>query len=162
MEDTWTYTQIARINGQPSVLVASGPLVGWWLALDARMTRDSTLFTDIDASAFRDEIIWLHGQGITHGCTTWAFCPRAGVTREQMASFLVRALKLPATTRDFFTDDETSQHESDHQPPRCLRHHRRLRQRPILSACGRHARADGQLPGARAEAAGHHARFLHR
>ena len=30
-----------------------------------------------------------------------------------MASFLVRALGLPATGSDFFTDDESSVHESD-------------------------------------------------
>ena len=38
--------------------------------------------------------------------------PDVAVTREQMASFLVRALRLPPATRDYFTDDESSQHES--------------------------------------------------
>lgn len=34
------------------------------------------------------------------------------VTREQMASFLARALSLPTTSTDRFTDDETSIHEA--------------------------------------------------
>ena len=70
-------------------------------------------FTDIGSSAFRADILWLYSAGITGGCAATKFCPRSGVTREQMASFLVRALKLPATNRDFFTDDETSGHEAD-------------------------------------------------
>ncbi|MGH2357895.1 MAG: S-layer homology domain-containing protein, partial [Candidatus Limnocylindria bacterium] len=41
------------------------------------------------------------------------FCPAAVVTREQMASFLVRALHLPATGTDYFTDDAGSVHEPD-------------------------------------------------
>jgi hypothetical protein len=70
-------------------------------------------FTDIGSSAFRADILWLYSAGITAGCTATKFCPLSVVTREQMASFLVRALKLPATNRDFFTDDETSGHEAD-------------------------------------------------
>lgn len=70
-------------------------------------------FTDIGSSAFRNEIAWLYNEGITGGCSATKFCPTASVTREQMASFLVRALKLPATSRDFFTDDNASIHEGD-------------------------------------------------
>ncbi len=110
---TWTYTHYSRINGRPSVLLTSGPLDGSWLALDARTLRDSTSMSDIDASIFRSDIIWLTTKGITRGCGTHAFCPMAVVTREQMASFLVRALRLPATNRDFFGDDGGQPHESD-------------------------------------------------
>ena len=35
------------------------------------------------------------------------------MTREQMASFLARALELPSTAVDYFIDDETSPHEVD-------------------------------------------------
>jgi cell division septation protein DedD len=110
---TWTYDQIRRINGIPSILISAGPLAGRWLALDERTTRDASLFTDVDASPFRGDIIWLTDQGITRGCDDFRFCPRSQVTRAQMASFLVRALRLPATTRDRFTDDDRSAHESD-------------------------------------------------
>lgn len=55
---------------------------------------------------------------ITQGCRRdgQAFCPEAPVTRGQMASFLVRAFRLPAvssTGADYFLDDEGSAHEQD-------------------------------------------------
>lgn len=59
---------------------------------------------------FRMDVIWLYQSGITAGCTPTLFCPRDPITREQMASFLARALKLPSTSHDYFTDDATSIH----------------------------------------------------
>ncbi len=70
-------------------------------------------FADIDESPFEVEIVWLYHFGVTAGCGETKFCPSARVTREQMASFLVRALDLPATSTDFFTDDEASSHEGN-------------------------------------------------
>jgi hypothetical protein len=70
----------------------------------------STPFTDIGGNPFRLNIIWLYHEGITGGCTSTLFCPKDAVTREQMASFLARALNLPATNQNFFTDDDTSIH----------------------------------------------------
>ena len=49
--------------------------------------------------------------GITTGCSDTAFCPADPVTRGQMASFLSRALALPAPSTDFFTDDNGTAHE---------------------------------------------------
>ncbi|MGI8998961.1 MAG: S-layer homology domain-containing protein, partial [Candidatus Limnocylindria bacterium] len=72
-----------------------------------------TPFTDIGASQFQPEISWAYETGITVGCSPTRFCPLSPVTREQMASFLVRALDLPPTQEDFFTDDESSGHEAD-------------------------------------------------
>jgi glucose/arabinose dehydrogenase len=70
-------------------------------------------FSDIANSQFYYDIKWAFAEGVTTGCTPTTFCPNSIVTREQMASFLVRALHLPATSGDFFTDDETSVHEAD-------------------------------------------------
>jgi glucose/arabinose dehydrogenase len=70
-------------------------------------------FSDITSHGFFNEILWLYYEGITGGCGGGRFCPNGTVTREQMASFLARALRLPATTQDFFDDDEASQHEGD-------------------------------------------------
>ncbi len=70
-------------------------------------------FTDIEGSMFRADILWALREGITTGCGGTRFCPDAPVTREQMASFLVRALGLPATGRDFYTDDGRSIHHGD-------------------------------------------------
>ena len=70
-------------------------------------------FTDIRSSTFYNEILWLYSEGITGGCGGSKFCPEGAVTREQMASFLARALSLPGTSRDFFSDDNSSPHEGD-------------------------------------------------
>jgi spore germination protein YaaH len=65
-------------------------------------------FTDIVFNQFRSDILWIAERGITAGCGEDLFCPNSSVTRGQMAAFLVRALRLPAASRDYFTDDEGS------------------------------------------------------
>lgn len=68
-------------------------------------------FDDDDGTTFEGDINRLANAGITGGCATRRFCQDSLVTREQMASFLARALRLPATSTDFFSDDEASGHE---------------------------------------------------
>ena len=73
-------------------------------------------FTDIGGSVHEDNINRIAGAGITLGCNPPAsdrFCPQRAVTRAQMASFLARALRLPAATRDHFSDDDRSVHEDN-------------------------------------------------
>ncbi len=70
-------------------------------------------FTDIWESKFRDDIVWLAEEGITAGCATQRFCPDGSVTRAQMATFLTRALGLPAASRDYFRDDAGLSHENN-------------------------------------------------
>lgn len=74
-------------------------------------------FRDDDDSVFEADIVWLADTGITQGCnppTNDRFCPSRNVTREQMAAFLVRALRLPpAAGGDRFTDDNDSIFERD-------------------------------------------------
>jgi hypothetical protein len=70
-------------------------------------------FTDVVNSQFIDHITWLEGEGITSGCSATLYCPDGLVTRGQMATFLVRALNLPSTSTDYFTDDEGSTHEGN-------------------------------------------------
>jgi glucose/arabinose dehydrogenase len=62
-------------------------------------------FSDIASSSFIDDIHWILYEGITTGCTATKYCPTADVTREQMAIFLDRALHLPTTSTDYFSDD---------------------------------------------------------
>jgi hypothetical protein len=73
---------------------------------------DTDAFSDIAASPYGGEISALAVVGMTSGCTATEFCPRGHLTREQLATFIQRAFDIPATTRDFFTDDEGSVHES--------------------------------------------------
>jgi len=69
-------------------------------------------FDDDDGSLFEADINRVAAAGIATGCGTRTFCPDAWVTREQMASFLARALDLPPSVTDFFTDDNSSIHEA--------------------------------------------------
>ena len=62
-------------------------------------------FTDIAGSSFRDDIVWMAEEGITTGCSATKFCPDDLVHRDQMATFLRRAERLPAASRDWFADD---------------------------------------------------------
>jgi spore germination protein YaaH len=68
-------------------------------------------FRDVDDSTFLEHIIWLAEQGITSGCGSERFCPKANVSRGEMASFLARALDLTGGATDPFTDDDGLVHE---------------------------------------------------
>jgi hypothetical protein len=68
-------------------------------------------FTDVSASIHRADINGVAAAKIAAGCTDSRYCPSTKVTRGQMASFLARALNLPATTRDYFSDDNGTLHE---------------------------------------------------
>lgn len=62
-------------------------------------------FRDVDpASTHGAAIEALADSGITRGCDDGRFCPNDPVTRGQMASFLARALDLPAAPRAPFAD----------------------------------------------------------
>ena len=72
-------------------------------------------FTDDDGDIHEQSINALRAAGITIGCNPPAntrFCPFNNVTRAEMATFLVRALDLPATSADYFDDDNGNIHES--------------------------------------------------
>ena len=61
-------------------------------------------FTDDDGSPFENAIEWLATSGVTKGCnppTNTRYCPDDPVTRAQMATFLTRALDLPAGSTTF-------------------------------------------------------------
>jgi S-layer homology domain len=68
-------------------------------------------FEDDEGSVHEAAINRLAASGITKGCTGALYCPNDPVTRAQMASFLDRALDLPAASGDPFNDDEGSVHE---------------------------------------------------
>jgi hypothetical protein len=89
----------------------------YWYAFAGDPNRtpggSSAPFSDISGSPFYDDIVWLVEAGITGGCGSGRFCPNSQVSRQQMASFLVRALDLPPAAQDHFSDDEGSIHEPD-------------------------------------------------
>jgi hypothetical protein len=82
---------------------------------ELRMGEPVSYFSDIDNSTFKNDIEWLFEEGITGGCSTVPpeFCPSDSITRGQMAAFLKRALVLPDTATDYFSDDDGTTFEND-------------------------------------------------
>ena len=66
-------------------------------------------FVDLGSSVHAADVGALAAAGITRGCNpaegNTRFCPKDAVTREQMATFLVRALGLPAASPSFVDVD---------------------------------------------------------
>lgn len=65
-------------------------------------------FYDDETSVHVNGIEFIAARGITLGCNppfNDEFCPTSIVTRAQAATFMARALKLPVSTVDYFTDD---------------------------------------------------------
>ena len=71
-------------------------------------------FFDDEGSIHEGDIELLRAAGITDGCNVNgdAYCPGDSLTRGQLAKLLVRALQLPASQVDYFSDDEGSVYES--------------------------------------------------
>ena len=72
-------------------------------------------FSDDDGNTHEGMIEAIAAVGITLGCNEEGtlFCPGVPVRRDQMASFIARGFELPATTEDFFPDDEGNTHEDN-------------------------------------------------
>lgn len=68
------------------------------------LTSWNNYFSDLGVTNFTGSIAWMADEGITTGCGDAIFCPKAGVTRAQMAVFLDRALDLPDAPDQGFTD----------------------------------------------------------
>ena len=75
------------------------------------LAADDVCVDDWSGSPFAPDITWAFDQEITVGCAPDLFCTNNPVTREQMATFLYRAVGGPEATQDYFTDDESSEHE---------------------------------------------------
>ena len=97
----------------PNGLVTRDQMASFLVRAFELPATGANAFTDDDGSPHEADINSLAASGITLGCATNRFCPRAGVTREQMASFLARAIGLPGAVRDYFADDDQSAHQTD-------------------------------------------------
>ena len=103
-------------------------------------------FSDVAGHPFEEHIEWMRQAGLTEGCGGGRYCPDDPVTRGQMASFLARALELPPTSVDAFSDDNGTTHEDAIN---------RLAASGIRAAAtatrycpsARSSAGDGQLPG---------------
>lgn len=74
---------------------------------------DGGRFLDVEPRQTHEAAIGaLATSGITQGCDTQRFCPRDLITRAQMASFLTRALDLPASSPSFVDVNPGSHHSN--------------------------------------------------
>lgn len=87
------------------------------VSFEWEITGDLVLpFEDVGSGhVFAEDITWMFAMGISLGCGDGSeFCPDDLVTREQIASFLVRAFDLSdGAGDDLFDDDDGSVHEDN-------------------------------------------------
>ena len=110
------------------------------------------VFTDVPCtSSFAPWINELVAEGITGGCGTGTYCPADPVKRQQMAVLLLKTFEglgytPPAcVTRHLRRRPLRQSVRPVDLRPRRPRHHRRLRQRQLLSDRRRDPRTDGGL-----------------
>lgn len=73
-------------------------------------------FQDDNQNIHEPNIEAIAAEGITRGCnppSNTLYCPTGDVSRGQMAAFLNRALALPFTNIDYFSDDDGTVFEDD-------------------------------------------------
>ncbi len=75
-------------------------------------TVSTNYFTDDNGITGESSINALRAAGITSGCSSTRFCPTRSVSRAEMAIFLDKELNPPATSTDFFDDDDGKTGES--------------------------------------------------
>ena len=105
-------------------------------------------FTDDDGNKHESNINRLASAGITAGCGPSDYCPDGIVARDQMATFLVRALRLSPSAVNWFTDDEGNKHEDRINA---------FAEAKVTSGCG-----DGRFCPGGGVTRGQMAAFLHR
>lgn len=105
------------VVGEATVTVQQRSGNSFTVSITSNASSGGSAFIDVPIGhPFLDDIEWLASEGITKGCNppgNTRFCPDSVVTRGQMAAFLVRALDLPSTAQDFFSDDGESIFEAD-------------------------------------------------
>ena len=91
------------------------------------ITSWANYFDDLPLETFRRDIIWLAEQRITGGCGNGKYCPLRDVRRDEMASFLARAIGLTEPAPNAFSDDNGNTHEANIN---------RIAQAGITGGCG--------------------------
>jgi hypothetical protein len=114
----WLYAEGLTAGCRPLLFCTNEPVTRGQMAaflvraLDLPGTS-TDYFDDDDGNLFEGDINRLAAAGITGGCNVRAYCPDDPVKRDQMASFLVRALDLPPSGVNAFSDDNGNLHEAN-------------------------------------------------
>ncbi len=96
--------------------LASRAMAAAWFSRALALTGDGgkDWFSDDAGSIFEADINRLATAGIAGACDGGTkFCPTGILTRGQLAAWTVRAFDLPATSTDYFSDDNGSIFEAD-------------------------------------------------
>jgi hypothetical protein len=96
----------------PGLAVTRGQMASFLVRSLSLPDHGGDAFTDDAGSIHEPDINRIAGAGITLGCAPALFCPEQPVTREQMASFLVRAYAFPTGALNPFPD-VTGVHATD-------------------------------------------------
>ncbi|CAN5860428.1 hypothetical protein BH23ACT5_BH23ACT5_01610 [soil metagenome] len=100
-----------------SALATAVLVIGVWTATAIGTAPNGQgAFVDDDGSVHEPDINGLASSGITRGCNPPAddrFCPTRAVDRQEMATFLTRALGLPRSEAPPFDDTAGSIHAAD-------------------------------------------------
>ena len=97
----------------PNDQVTRGELATWLARAFDLPSTATDYFTDDETSPNEADINRLAAAGLTSGCGAGVYCPTRFASRGELATFIVRALGLPRTANDYFTDDEASIHEAN-------------------------------------------------
>ena len=87
----------------------------------------STCITDYAGTPYAADAAWALSNGLGSGCDPLLFCTYNITHREELAVFLSRLMALPATTEDFFDDDDGTRFET---------HINRAAAAGVMTGCG--------------------------
>jgi hypothetical protein len=87
----------------------------------------STCITDYAGTPYAADAAWGVSNGLGSGCDPLLFCTYNITHREELAVFLSRLMALPATTEDFFDDDDGTRFET---------HINRAAAAGVMTGCG--------------------------
>jgi hypothetical protein len=98
----------------PDRSVTRGEMASFLVRMFHLPATTTDYFTDDTGTTHEQDINRLAAAEITMGCTPTTFCPKALVRRDEMASFLTRAVPLVDGAGDnYFRDDDGTTHEAD-------------------------------------------------
>ena len=89
----------------PTDRVSRGQMATFLVRAFDLPTTSVDYFTDDESSSHEQRINSSRAASVTSGCGRGVYCPGSSITRAQVAIYLSRALGLPSTTKDYFSDD---------------------------------------------------------
>ncbi len=116
----WLYAEGITVGCAPTLYcpkayVARDQMASFLVRMfDLTEGADIDAFTDDDGTTHEADINRLAHAGIAKGCAPGLFCPYSGMRRDDMASFIARAIPLTAGAgNNYFRDDDGTTHEAN-------------------------------------------------